>query len=151
MKPHISIPAMDAPFRRKTFQRCARFHGKPPISRRSHWQESPRGDAAVAEPHKRVCGLRRLLGEQTDRRDRNSKFGGDKWLPARGTRPHILLLATNEDSYSTGQVSAPSAATAARDRHRAVGGCYTRTRTYSPGASPSGSSLPAPGSRAGTF
>src|SRR5277367_1937216 len=135
MNPHISIPAMDAPFRRKTFQRCARFHGKPPISRRSHWQESPRGDAAVAEPHKGSAGYvgfseNRPIGET----------GIPNSEPTNGCQPaelapHILLLATNEDSYSTGQVSA---ATAARDRHRAVGGCYTRTRTYSPGASPSG-------------
>jgi Enoyl-(Acyl carrier protein) reductase len=56
MNPHISIPAMEAPFTRKTSQRYAGFHGKPPISSRSHWQESPRGDSAIAEPHKGSAG-----------------------------------------------------------------------------------------------
>ena len=74
---------MEAPFTRKTSRRYAGFHGKPPIS--------------TPLP---------LSGGQFP--DKLPEFGADTPMGRPGQpaelAPIYVLLATNEDSYSTGQV-----------------------------------------------
>src|SRR5271163_3553986 len=87
--------------------------------------------------------------------DKLPEFGADtRWVvPAspRNSPPYTFCWQPTKTAIRPGRSMAPSVATEGGDRRRAIGDCYTRTRTYSPGASPSGASLPAPGSRAGTF
>ena len=112
---------MEAPFTRKTSRRYAGFHGKPPISRRSHWQRSPRGGSAIAEPHKGSAGYVGFSGNRPAALprtplqpsggqfpDKLPEFGADTPMGRPGQpaelAPIYVLLATNEDRYSTGQV-----------------------------------------------